>query len=706
MATTEKYVFLSSSSKDKELTSQLVALLENNGIRTWSDLSSPRPGMDLRNQFQDAIRNSEAVITLASRNYLSSEWFHSQANFALGLGKPFLPVVSDDLDSSQLPTWISDLLYIRFPSEQEKLVNAVVVILSENQKAHPRKSAQGQAKSAGTLTNKPLAKKPPIRSRPPKPQTPQTIPASDDRTLFHKDTPSEIDYLGRLGFVEALAQWINRNWDEYKGADKSFVINIHGQWGAGKTTFLNLLKDKLQTPDELQNPDTNQNTHPRQWTVIWFNAWENRHIKPEWWPLFDQIYRKSVSQKAASSLEIWGIQLREWWWRFYSGRKLELLGFFVSLFLLGLTLYWVTRPGVLFNQTLLTNMDSTVKLIATIFSLLSTIFLGTRFVSQTISSGSAKAAEVYLQFAPDPIENIKQHFKDLIERKIDNPVIVFIDDLDRCDRIYLVNLLESTQNLLNHGKVFYVIAADQRWLFAAFEETYKEFKDSIKEPGKKIGYLFLEKLFQLSISIPNISDEARGIYLDYLLGNEYKMEDMRAQIRQELAGIQNEQELINKVQSQTPGTIDKVVMREVAVAQSASMEIEHATVHFLRNFAHLMEPNPRAMKRLVTFYGVLRAMAILNDESIVSDLNKRNQLALWAILRMRWPLLADYLEEYPQYLRNFKTGKTSKAISADVIDLIKNPEVMNVLNGKDVSTELDAEALKRFASLKATERTF
>ncbi|MBV5331578.1 hypothetical protein JZU69_04160, partial [bacterium] len=159
-----------------------------------------------------------------------------------------------------------------------------------------------------------------------------------------------------------------------------------------------------------------------------------------------------------------------------------------------------------------------------------------------------------------------------------------------------------------------------------------------------------------------------------------------------MAGIVTEQALISKVQSQTAGTIDKVIMREVAVSKSASLEIEKATTHFLSDFAHLMESNPRAIKRLVTFYGVQRAIAILSDEEIVSDLTKRNQLALWTIVKMRWPLLADYLEEYPQYLENFKKGKTSKAIHADLIDLIKDQEVMDVLKGKGINAELDADS--------------
>jgi len=695
----DKYVFISSSSRDKELTEKLVDILRTNDISTLSDINSNFPGSDWEKQNEDALNNSSVVISLATQNYLSSEWFHSHANLAIGLGKPLIPVVEDGLRVSQLPKWAQKLQVVRFPSEQEKLVQAILVIFGEEQDVDDDvESAAKQKKVTKTTTKRPSKKRTVDNSTSEsvQQQHPATsLPSGEDKTPFHKDSPSTKDYLGRQGFVEALAQWTDRYWTEYQTADKSFIINLHGQWGAGKTTFLKLLEDELK------------NHSKNQWTVVWFNAWENRHIKPEWWPLFDRIYRDSLSQKKAKGETVWHIKFQEWWWRFFSGRKWELLGFMASSALLIFIYFWVMRTGFFPDKDFMTRVEGVAKSIGLVFSVISTIFLGTRFVSQTlINSGAANAAQIYLQFTPDPIEGFKKHFDKLVDKKINKPVIVFIDDLDRCDRNYLVNLLESTQTLLNHRKVFYVIAADQRWLFAAFEETYKEFKDSIKEPGKKIGYLFLEKIFQLSMSIPKISDEARAVFLDYLLGKREQIEERREQIKQDMAGITTERALISKVQSQTAGTIDKVIMREVAVAKSASIEIEQETTHFLSNFAHLMEPNPRAIKRLVTFYGVLRAIAILSDEEIISDLTKRNQLALWTITRMRWPLLADYLEEYPQHLENFKTGEANEAIHVDVKDLIKDQEVMDVLKGKGINVELNAEALKRFTSLKATERTF
>ena len=189
-------------------------------------------------------------------------------------------------------------------------------------------------------------------------------------------------------------------------------------------------------------------------------------------------------------------------------------------------------------------------------------------------------------------------------------------------------------------------------------------------------------------------------------GSEKKVEERRKEIEQEFSEVESEQELVDVIQAPTTNDFEKVIRRDVAVAQSAKIEIQKATKHFLSDFAHLMEPNPRAMKRLVTYYGVIRAAAISNDESIVSDINKRKQLALWAIVRLRWPLLADYLEEYPEYLKNYVSGRMNKDIHGDVIELIKDKDVRGVMRGEGIGIGLDEAALHRFIQLKATAKTF
>ena len=49
------------------------------------------------------------------------------------------------------------------------------------------------------------------------------------------------------------------------------------------------------------------------------------------------------------------------------------------------------------------------------------------------------------------------------------------------------------------------------------------------------------------------------------------------------------------------------------------------------------------MKRFVNEYGMARAARILEDNLVEQD-----TLALWTLLAIRWPALADYLEAHPE----------------------------------------------------------
>jgi hypothetical protein len=278
------------------------------------------------------------------------------------------------------------------------------------------------------------------------------------------------------------------------------------------------------------------------------------------------------------------------------------------------------------------------------------------------------------------------------------------------------------QTLFNDSRVFYVVAADRRWLYVCFETSYKEFADHILEPGRRLGYLFLEKAFQLSVSVPPVSNEAQAAYLDYLLRGEQSnveqaLEAERQAARQEFANVQNEEEAINKLQTppQAPTKtaveepLRRLVRKEAAIRQLASQEVDKSTQVFLQPFAPLLERNPRAMKRLVNAYGIYRALALLDDVTLVSDIAKRKQLALWTIVSLRWPSLAEYLERYPKTVEALRKPRGK----LDDLKLIKELEllvetslddVQRVLNGKaeGVNVQLDEAAILRLIGIKAS----
>jgi KAP-like P-loop domain-containing protein len=136
--------------------------------------------------------------------------------------------------------------------------------------------------------------------------------------------------------------------------------------------------------------------------------------------------------------------------------------------------------------------------------------------SRSLLFGSATAAQAYMDARSDPLGPIIALFEKLVGA-IERPVVVFIDDLDRCDGTYVIALLEGIQTLFRTRRVTYVIAADRKWICSCFEKRYADFSKTIGEPGRPLRYLFLDKVFQVSASVPRVSAQMQESYWQSLL---------------------------------------------------------------------------------------------------------------------------------------------------------------------------------------------
>jgi hypothetical protein len=557
-------------------------------------------------------------------------------------------------------------------------------------------------------------------------------PAVSDPTVLSSDDPSRIDQLGRKGFADALATFLDRFWSQLnppgmktKDFGHSFTLHLHGPWGSGKTTLLNLLQESLKSVNgrgdgaqEPKGPGVNAGASQRpEWVVVSFNAWQHQHLTPVWWPLMDRVYRDALNQVEHKTR----LRFQEQRWRFLAGHSNNLIGFLASIVALVGVLIWLSATKTTAGGNPLEPLENIAKSFGAILAALSTIWTGAMLFSRSLFAGSASSAQAFIEFAPDPMEKVRSHYQQLITW-IGRPVMVLIDDLDRCKMEYVIALLEGIQTLFNDSRVFYVIAADRRWLTVCFETEYSNFKLSIQEPGRNMGYLFLEKAFQLSVSVPYIPGDVLKFYLDYLIRGkrtevEQELKRIHQEAEQELQSAYTIEELIARTGKQDktthlkeaiPDQFVNQIWREAAVRQSASSEVEVATTYFLEEFAPLMEQNPRAMKRLVTAYGIYRALAMLTDISLVENLERRKELALWTIVQLRWPLLAEYLEKHPEKV-DVITGIAQDGEDdpefKDLRDLALSEEVKSVFNGQVVATKIDQETVRRLMGIKAASNT-
>lgn len=197
---------------------------------------------------------------------------------------------------------------------------------------------------------------------------------------------------------------------------------------------------------------------------------------------------------------------------------------------------------------------------------------------------------------------------------------------------------------------YFVVAADGAWLRTSYEQAYQPFEGCVASPGYPLGYLFLDKLFQLTVPVPVPTPRARSAYLERLLhvtdpqGDESTRREVETAQERIARDVGDESRILKTVREASPAA------RELLAADAARALAEPrtraTTEHALRKFLPLLHANPRNIKKFLNTYSVLRSVRVLENNTVSSDL-----LALWTIVRVRWPAMADHLERDPEAVR-------------------------------------------------------
>ena len=525
---------------------------------------------------------------------------------------------------------------------------------------------------------------------------PESVPLLSDR-------PAEVDQLNRKAFAEAIADRIQRVRSEHSEAG-AFLVHIYGPWGIGKTSLLQFIGDALCKP---RRPPWAPATEapPKPWVVVDFNAWEHQRIAPPWWWLMTAVYRGALRElRDTHRWRPWlKLHWADLWWRFRDGWSAYVL---FPIAIAGLWAIW--RYGILGKQD--KDLATAAKDIATLLGAVITVWGLVHAVSRWLLLGSPRGAVTVLQRTRDPMGIVRRRFAFLI-KKIDAPVAIFIDDLDRCRSDYVVELLEGIQTLFVTSHVTYVVAADRGWLCESYAKTYEDFASRIDEPGRPLGYHFLEKTFQLSVAMPRMSSAQRRAYLDRLLGladrdGGESPEAAREAAEQLFANVSSEQEVRLRLEKFT-GRFEhgEQALREAAVSRLAAPDVQERTEHMLKAFADLLEANPRAMKRLLNAYGVGSALQVLQADEIGGDSVRMEQLVLWTILGLRWPLLAEYLGDRPGAVESIANGTAPENVPKELAPLFDDDDVRAVVRGdaEEIEASLDEEAIRAYAGLAEAE---
>ncbi len=355
----------------------------------------------------------------------------------------------------------------------------------------------------------------PWQARAPRVETTIADVLASDRPLRGGD----LDALRFDVVAEGLADFLKNNRTE-----PPLTLAITGEWGSGKSSLMNLLKERLE--DAGYQP-------------VMFNAWH--HQKGE--HLFASLYANIREQAIPSWHGHEGLRYRA---QLLTERVLErkLLS---ALVLAGIATFlaWAwqdwSRPGLLLHnviQPLLSGpaqrpddfliacmkalgMVTAPGVLVPVFRALRAFGVDpARLRNSSSEPGAADRVE------PGARYRFAREFEQFTRSLRPRTLVVFIDDLDRCSKEHVVEVLEAINFLVVSGPCFIVVAMAEEWVERCVELAFDDLASAAADEGegdprRAFARKYLEKLINIRVPIRKPTEaESRALLATMSAQNE------------------------------------------------------------------------------------------------------------------------------------------------------------------------------------------
>ena len=301
------------------------------------------------------------------------------------------------------------------------------------------------------------------------------------------DNETKVDFLNNEAIAKTIIDLLRER------PDHAVTIGVHGDWGAGKSSILEMIEDGLS-----DNSDV---------LCIKFNGWRFQGFEDAKIALIEGIVTELVNKRPLASKA--GDVVKDIF------RRIDWLK--------------IARHGGGLAFTALSGIptpDQVNAVVGTVKGLFSDPSkLATKENYDVVIEGVQgllKPGES--KNVPEEIGAFRKAFDELLKQAGVQQLIVLIDDLDRCLPDTAIETLEAIRLFVFTERTAFVVAADEAMIEYSVRKHFPELPDTTGPRDYARNYL--EKLIQVPFRIPALGETETRIYVTLLLvGAELGDED-------------------------------------------------------------------------------------------------------------------------------------------------------------------------------------
>ena len=455
--------------------------------------------------------------------------------------------------------------------------------------------------------------------------------------MILSDNETKFDLLNNEAIAKTVVNLIKES------NNQPISIGIHGDWGAGKSSILEMIEDLFNHTDKDDG---------KKYCCIRFNGWKHQGFEDSKIALMSAI----VSELTAKE------NLQE--------TAKEILG------KLWKNINWMTVAKTA-GKTALGIATGTAP-IAVLSSLRD-------MLKSTVTTQEGIANAIYViggylkesKITEDTSSNTEftefhKNFKELLEKANIKKLVVLIDDLDRCLPDVAINTLEAVRLFMFTGETAFVVAADESMIRYAVKKHFPDVVDENKyNVGIEFSNKYLEKLIQVPFRIPALGEVEACNYIMLLMVGSVLSEENTNYKALRSEGISR----IKKpwdVRYFTVSDVQKILKDDYAKASNETL-IATQIGHLL---SHNTDGNPRKIKRFINM--LLLRFEIAKNRGFGAEID----LAILAKMMLAEYYFPNFYEQLPAHLTSDGVWKDAKTVK----DSIENEPDETVTKKADVSS--------------------